>query len=390
MVVGHLSLCARAVAVRVVLFHDVLLVMNPAFPPKNGRRALITGITGQDGSYLAELLLAKGYEVYGVIRRSSSFNTGRIDHIYQDPHEPDVRMRLVYGDLGDTSSLNQLVKTIRPDEIYNLGGQSHVRVSFDIPEYTSDITGLGCVRLLEAIRETELDCRFYQASSSEQYGKAVENPQTEHTPFYPRSPYACAKAFAFYATRNYRESYGMFAVNGILFNHESPRRGETFVTRKITRAAARISAGLQDCLHLGNMDARRDWGFAGDYVEAMWLMMQADEPDDYVIATGETHSVREFCEMAFELAGLPLKWRGTGVDELGIDRKEKVRVRIDPRYFRPAEVDFVQGDASYARKKLGWKPRVTFAELVRMMVEADIAIVRRTAETGRDDRARAK
>jgi GDPmannose 4,6-dehydratase len=283
-----------------------------------------------------------------------------------------VRLRLVYGDLADGSSLDQLVKTIRPDEIYNLGAQSHVRVSFDIPEYTSEITGLGCIRLLEAIRETELDCRFYQASSSEMYGMAVETPQTERTPFYPRSPYACAKAFAFAATRNYRESYGMFAVNGIMFNHESPRRGETFVTRKITRAVARIKAGVQDILYLGNLSARRDWGYAADYVQAMWMMLQAAAPDDYVIAMGESHSVREFCELAFELAGMPLKWRGDGLQEVGVDAKDHVRVRIDPRYFRPAEVDLMQGDSAYARQKLGWKPTVTFPELVRLMVESDI------------------
>jgi GDPmannose 4,6-dehydratase len=354
--------------------------MKPSYPAKIGKRALVTGITGQDGSYLAELLLAKGYEVYGMVRRTSSFNTGRIDHIYQDPHEADVRLHLVYGDLADGSSLDQLVKTIRPDEIYNLGAQSHVRVSFDIPEYTSAITGLGCIRLLEAMRESELNCRFYQASSSEMYGKAVETPQTERTPFYPRSPYACAKAFAFGATRNYRESYGMFAVNGIMFNHESPRRGETFVTRKITRGVARIQAGLQECLYLGNMTPRRDWGFAGDYVEAMWLMLQAEEPDDYVIATGESHSVREFCELAFELVGIPIKWQGEGEAEVGVDAKGTVRVRIDPRYFRPAEVDEMRGDASYAREKLGWKPTVSFAELVRLMVEADIKLAtRRTA-----------
>lgn len=348
-----------------------------SYPPKNGKRALVTGITGQDGSYLAELLLSKGYEVFGMVRRSSSFNTARIDHIYQDPHDEDVRLRLEYGDLADGSSLDQLVKTIRPDEIYNLGAQSHVRVSFDIPEYTSEITGLGCIRLLEAIRESDLQCRFYQASSSEMYGKAVESPQNERTPFYPRSPYACAKAFAFAATRNYRESYGLFAVNGIMFNHESPRRGETFVTRKITRAVARIRAGLQDCLYLGNLAARRDWGYAADYVQAMWLMLQAPEPDDYVIATGESHSVREFCELAFELAELPIKWRGEGLKEVGVNADGKERVRIDPRYFRPAEVDLMLGDASYARKKLGWKPTVTFEGLVKLMVEADLAAVKR-------------
>lgn len=346
-----------------------------SYPPKNGKRALVTGITGQDGSYLAELLLSKGYEVHGMVRRSSSFNTSRIDHIYQDPHDDDVRLRLEYGDLADGSSLDQLVKTIRPDEIYNLGAQSHVRVSFDIPEYTSEITGLGCIRLLEAIRESGITCRFYQASSSEMYGKAVETPQTERTPFYPRSPYACAKAFAFAATRNYRESYGLYAVNGIMFNHESPRRGETFVTRKITRAVARIRAGLQDRLYLGNLAARRDWGYAADYVNAMWMMLQAPQPDDYVIATGVSHSVREFCELAFELAGMPIEWRGTGLKEVGVDAQGKERVRIDPRYFRPAEVDIMLGDASYAREKLGWRPTVDFRGLVQLMVEADSALV---------------
>jgi GDPmannose 4,6-dehydratase len=353
--------------------------MKPSYPVKNGKRALVTGITGQDGSYLAELLLAKGYEVYGMVRRSSSFNTARLDHIYQDPHEADVRLRLVYGDLADGSSLDQLVKTIRPDEIYNLGAQSHVRVSFDIPEYTSEITGLGCIRLLEAIRETELTCRFFQASSSEMYGKCVETPQTERTPFYPRSPYACAKVFAFAATRNYRESYGMFAVNAIMFNHESPRRGETFVTRKITRAVARIVAGQQECLYLGNLAARRDWGYAADYVEAMWRMMQADVPDDYVIATGESHSVRDFCELAFQLGGRPITWRGSGIEEVGVDSAGKTIVKIDPRYFRPAEVDELKGDASYAHEKLGWQPRVDFEELVRIMVEADMELARKSA-----------
>lgn len=350
--------------------------MASKYPPKIGKKALVTGITGQDGSYLAELLLAKGYEVYGMVRRSSTFNTARIDHIYQDPHETDVRLHLVYADLADGSSLNQLVKSIRPDEIYNLGAQSHVRVSFDIPEYTSDITGLGCIRLLDAIRETEVNCRFYQASSSEMYGQVLESPQTERTPFNPRNPYGYAKAFAFYATKNYREAYDMFAVNGILFNHESPRRGETFVTRKITRGVARIAAGLQECLYLGNLEARRDWGFAGDYVQAMWLMMQAEKPDDYVIATGETHSVREFCDLAFQLVGKPITWRGEGLQEVGVDQAGQVRVRIDPRYFRPSEVDTLQGDASYARKALGWKPTVSFAGLVQMMVEADMANAR--------------
>jgi GDPmannose 4,6-dehydratase len=346
--------------------------MSAPYPPKNGKRALVTGITGQDGSYLAELLLSKGYEVIGTIRRSSSFNTSRIDHIYQDPHDEDVRLRLVYGDLSDASSLNQLVKSIRPDETYNLGAQSHVRVSFEIPEYTSDVTGLGCVRLLEAIREADVPCRFYQASSSEQYGKVVETPQTERTPFNPRSPYACAKAFAFYATRNFREAYGMFACNGILFNHESPRRGETFVTRKITRAVAGIIKGKRNRLYLGNLDARRDWGFAGDYVEAMWRMLQADKPDDYVIATGESHSVREFCAAAFAHADLPLRWEGTGLDEKGIGPGGRILVEVDPRYFRPAEVDLMQGDSSKARRELGWQPKVNFQQLVQMMVEADL------------------
>jgi GDPmannose 4,6-dehydratase len=343
-----------------------------SFPPKIGKRALVTGVTGQDGSYLAELLIAKGYEVFGTIRRSSSFNTSRLDHIYQDPHEPDVRLRLLYADLSDASALNQLIKTIRPDEVYNLAAQSHVRVSFEIPEYTTDITGLGCVRLLEAIREEGVPCRFYQASSSEQYGQALETPQSEATPFNPRSPYAYAKVLAFHATRNYRQAYGMFAVNGILFNHESPRRGETFVTRKITRAVAAIVRGRQDRLFLGNLDARRDWGFAGDYVDAMWRMMQADRPDDYVIATGESHSVREFCERAFAHVDLPLRWQGVGLAEQGIDRNGRVLVEVDPRYFRPTEVDVMQGDASKARRELGWKPTVGFQQLVEMMVEADL------------------
>jgi len=323
-------------------------------------KALITGITGQDGSYLAELLLKKGYEVYGLVRRSSSFNTGRIDHIYRDSHDPETRLRLVYGDLNDASSLNHMLRTIRPDEIYNLGAQSHVRVSFDVPEYTAEVTGLGCLRILEAIRESDLNCKFYQASSSELYGKVVEVPQKETTPFYPRSPYACAKAFAYYITVNYRESYGTFATNGILFNHESPRRGETFVTRKITRGIANIKYGLDDKLYLGNLDAKRDWGFAGDYVEGMWMMMQQAEPDDYVLATGETHSVREFLDLAFDHAGLD--W--------------KKHVEIDPRYFRPAEVDLLLGDSTKARKKLGWQPRVSFPELVRMMVDADLELIR--------------
>jgi GDPmannose 4,6-dehydratase len=340
------------------------------------KKALITGITGQDGSYLAELLLSKGYLVYGIIRRSSSFNTGRLDAIYQDPHTENQRLHLLYGDLNDASSLNKILKVVRPDEIYNLGAQSHVKVSFDVPEYTAEIDGVGAVRLLEAMRELELNARFYQASSSELYGKVLEIPQTEATPFYPRSPYAAAKAYAFYITRNYREAYGMFAVNGILFNHESPRRGETFVTRKITRALGRIKHGLQDRLYLGNLDAKRDWGFAGDYVEAMWRMLQADEPDDYVIATGETHSVREFCELAFSHAGLPLSWRGKGSEEQGLDRDGRVLIEIDPRYFRPAEVDLLLGDSSKAKKKIGWKPRMDFSTLVCKMTDADDALAK--------------
>lgn len=337
------------------------------------KKALITGITGQDGSYLAELLLAKGYEVWGVIRRTSSFNTGRIDHLYQDPHDKNPTLKLVYGDLADGSSINRHLRMIRPDEIYNLGAQSHVKVSFEVPEYTGDVTGLGTTRILEAMRELELDAKFYQASSSELYGKVVETPQRETTPFYPRSPYAAAKAYAFHMTRNYRESYGMFAVNGILFNHESPRRGGTFVTRKITRAVGAIVRGEQDCLYLGNLDAKRDWGFAGDYVEAMWLMLQADEPEDFVIATGETHSVREFCEIAFSHAGTPITWQGLGDTEQGVGADGKVLIRIDPRYYRPTEVDLLLGDPAKAEAALNWQPKVSFQELVHMMVEADLA-----------------
>jgi GDPmannose 4,6-dehydratase len=341
-------------------------------PRRNDKRALITGITGQDGSYLAELLLSKGYEVWGMIRRSSSFNTQRIDHIYQDPHDRDVRLHLRYGDLNDASSVNRLLKTVRPNEIYNLGAQSHVKVSFEIPEYTAEVTGLGTTRILEAMHELGIDSRFYQASSSELFGKVQEIPQNEVTPFYPRSPYAAAKAYAFYMTRNYREAYGVFAVNGILFNHESPRRGETFVTRKISRAVAAILQGRQDRLYIGNLDARRDWGFAGDYVEAMWLMLQADRPEDYVIATGECHTVREFAELAFAHVDLPLVWEGEGAHEKGIGPDGKVLVEVDPTYFRPTEVDLLVGDAGKAREQLGWQPRVSFEQLVTMMVEADV------------------
>ncbi|HSE17306.1 MAG TPA: GDP-mannose 4,6-dehydratase [Pyrinomonadaceae bacterium] len=324
------------------------------------KRALITGITGQDGSYLTELLLEKGYQVFGIVRRSSSFNTDRINHLYQDPHEPNARLRMFYGDLNDSSSLNTILRKTEPDEIYNLGAQSHVRVSFDVPEYTADVTGIGTVRILEAIRDTGIRPRFYQASSSELFGRVKEVPQTELTPFHPRSPYACAKAYAYHITVNYRESYGLFACNGILFNHESERRGETFVSRKITRAATRIKLGLQDKLYLGNLDARRDWGYARDYVEAMWLMLQADEPDDFVIATGENYSVRDFLNEAFGY--LDLDW--------------KEFVETDPRYYRPAEVDLLLGDASKARRILGWKPKVGFKELVRLMVDYDLNLAR--------------
>jgi GDPmannose 4,6-dehydratase len=321
------------------------------------KRALITGITGQDGSYLTELLLDKGYEVHGIVRRSSSFNTDRIDHLYRDPHERGVQLFTHYGDLTDSVALTRLIYELQPEEIYHLGAQSHVRVSFDIPEYTFDVTAAGTLRLLDAMRDAGVEgSRFYQASSSEMFGSAPP-PQAEDTPFHPRSPYAVAKVAAYWATVNYREAYGMFAVNGILFNHESPRRGETFVTRKITRALARIKAGLQDKLYLGNLEAKRDWGYAPDYAEAMWLTLQASEPDDYVVATGETHSVREFLEAAFAHAGL--EWEGY--------------VEIDPRYFRPSEVDVLLGDASRARERLGWEPKVGFDELVRIMVDADCA-----------------
>jgi GDPmannose 4,6-dehydratase len=341
-------------------------------PEKIGKRALITGITGQDGSYLAEFLLSKGYEVWGMVRRSSSINTWRIDHLYEPPWKEDRRLVLVYGDLNDASSLNRILRTVRPDEIYNLGAQSHVKVSFEIPEYTVEVSGVGTVRLLEAMREIDLDARFYQASSSELFGKAVESPQSETTPFHPRSPYAAAKAYAFFITQNYREAYGTFAVNGVLFNHESPRRGETFVTRKITMAAARIRAGLQECLYLGNLDASRDWGFAGDFVEAMWMMLQADRPDDYVVATGEGHTVREFCERALAHVGLPVTWQGAGLDERGIGPDGRVLVAVDSRYFRPSEVDALLGDATKARSRLGWQPKTTFQDLVHLMVDADL------------------
>jgi GDPmannose 4,6-dehydratase len=345
------------------------------------KKALITGITGQDGSYLAELLLDKGYEVHGVKRRSSLFNTARVDHIYVDPHEEEQRFVMHYGDLNDASSMNRIVREVAPDEVYNLGAQSHVGVSFQVPEYTGEVVGLGATRLLEAIRETGVATRYYQASSSELFGKVVEIPQKETTPFHPRSPYACAKAYAFHLTVNYRESYGMYACNGILFNHESPRRGETFVTRKITRAIAHIEHGLQDKLYLGNLDAKRDWGYAGDYVDAMWRILQQDEPEDYCISTGETRSVREFCEAAFAHAGMPLEWKGEGTDQVGVCRTDgRELVAIDPRYFRPAEVDILLGDSTKAKEKLGWEPETSFDDLVKMMVDSDMEQTRRLVE----------
>jgi GDPmannose 4,6-dehydratase len=338
------------------------------------KKALITGITGQDGSYLAEFLLGKGYEVHGLVRRSSSFNTGRIEHVYVDPHRPDARLFLHYGDLVDGTGLREVLTRVLPDEVYNLGAQSHVRVSFDQPVYTVQADAVGTMNLLEAIRDvmnqTGRPVRFYQASSSEMYGKVVETPQTERTPFHPRSPYACAKVYSFWQTVNYREAYGLFAVNGILFNHESPRRGETFVTRKITRAATRIKEGLQQKLYLGNLDAKRDWGFAGDYVEAMWLMLQRQPPEDYVIATGETHSVREFLDEVF--------------GHLGLDWQK--HVEVDPRYLRPAEVDLLLGDATRARRDLGWQPKVTFKQLAKMMTEADWDLARRERVVAEHDR----
>jgi GDPmannose 4,6-dehydratase len=337
------------------------LVSFSFFTTPMAKKALITGITGQDGSYLTELLLSKGYEVHGIIRRASSFNTSRINHIYTDPHLPSTKLFLHYGDLADSSSLNRLLEKIEPTEIYHLGAQSHVRVSFDIPEYTGDVTGLGTLRLLDAIRETGVKARFYQASSSEMYGLVQEVPQKETTPFYPRSPYAAAKVYAYWITVNYRESYDMFACNGILFNHESPRRGETFVTRKITRAVAHIKRGLQKQLFMGNIDSKRDWGYAKEYVEAMWLMLQQDTPDDFVIATNETHTIREFLDIAFSHAGL--NWQDY--------------VQIDPKYFRPAEVDLLIGDYSKAKEKLGWEPTTKFADLARLMVDADIELLDR-------------
>ncbi len=337
------------------------------------KKALITGITGQDGSYLAELLMSKGYEVHGIVRRSSSLNTERIDHIYQDPHERGVRLRLHFGDLADGSSLRKVLEAVGPDEVYHLGAQSHVRVSFDIPEYTGDITGLGTVRILEALRDTQVPAKFYQASSSEMFGNPPSLPISETTPLRPRSPYGCAKVFSYWLAVNYRESYDMFTVNGMLFNHESPRRGPTFVTRKITRGLARIKLGKDERLFLGNLDAQRDWGYAKDYVEAMWLMLQQEVPDDYVIATGETHSVREFVELAGAHLGYSIEWVGKGLEERGIDtRTGKTLVAIDPKYFRPAEIFTLLGDATKAQRVLGWQPSTTFRGLVSLMAEADL------------------
>lgn len=342
------------------------------------KRALITGITGQDGSYLTEFLLKKGYEVYGIIRRSSSFNTARINHLFQDPHEKNLKLRLVYGDLNDSSSLNKIISEVIPDEIYNLGAQSHVRISFDMPEYTAEIDAVGTLRILEIVRaiskSSGKNIKFYQASSSEMFGKVLEVPQTEKTPFYPRSPYGCAKVYSYWITKNYRESYNLFTCNGILFNHESPKRGETFVTKKITKALVKIKNGLQEVLYLGNLDAKRDWGYAADYVEAMWLMMQQEKPDDYVIATGEAHTVREFLEESFKVLNLDVVSNGKeGVEEEYIDQKtKKTIVKIDAHYFRPAEVDLLIGDYSKAKRVLNWEPKVKFKELVKMMIEEDI------------------
>ena len=348
------------------------------------KRAFITGITGQDGSYLAEMLLSKGYEVHGLIRRASTFNTGRIDHIYADPHTKGAHLFLHYGDLSDAGPLTNIIYNIRPDEVYNLAAQSHVRVSFDMPEYTGDVTALGTTRLLESIHRSGIKTRYYQASSSEMFG-ATPPPQNERTLFYPRSPYAAAKVYAYWMTVNYREGYGMFACNGILFNHESPRRGETFVTRKITRAVAAILAGKQERLFLGNLEAKRDWGFAPEYVECQWLMLQQDKPDDYVIGSGESHTVREFVETAFAYAGVEIEWKGSGTAEQGMVRSAKgplasafkpgrVLVEIDPRYFRPTEVDYLLADPSQAKSLLGWEPKVTFTELVQIMVDADMEL----------------
>ena len=365
-------------------------MLKPVSERSNRKKALITGVTGQDGSYLAEFLLAKGYEVHGIKRRSSSFNTERIDHIYTDPHDKDPRFILHYGDLTDSTNLIRVVQEVQPDELYNLAAQSHVAVSFEEPEYTANSDALGTLRLLEAIRILKLEkkTRFYQASTSELFGKVVDTPQSETTPFYPRSPYAVAKIYAYWITVNYREAYGMYACNGILFNHESPRRGETFVTRKVTRALARLCLGLQECLYLGNLDAKRDWGHAKDYVEMQWLMLQQDKADDFVIATGEQYSVRDFINAAAKELGFVIKWEGTGVEEVGLVSivhdsswtglvPGKAIVRVDPRYFRPTEVETLLGDPSKAKEKLGWEPKVKFADLVAEMIREDVRIARR-------------
>jgi GDPmannose 4,6-dehydratase len=336
------------------------------------KRAFITGVTGQDGSYLAELLLEKNYEVHGMIRRSSSFNRSRIDHLFRDSHNKDVNFFLHYGDMSDSSNMNRLLEKIKPNEIYNLAAQSHVAVSFEVPEYTADVDATGTLRILDAIKDTGINTRFYQASTSELYGKVRETPQSETTPFYPRSPYAAAKLYAYWIVVNYREAFGIHASNGILFNHESSRRGENFSTRKITMAAAAIKAGKKDCLYIGNLEAKRDWGYAPDFVQAMWLILQQDQPDDYVIATGETHSVREFCEKAFACLGMDIAWSGSGAHEIGTDAKTgKVVIRVDAKYFRPAEVDLLLGNPAKAGQKLGWKPAVSFEKLVEIMAKAD-------------------
>ena len=336
------------------------------------KTAFITGITGQDGSYLAEFLLDKGYEVHGIIRRASHFNTHRIDHLYKDRHNKDVNLFLYYGDLTDSSNINRILEKVKPNEIYNLAAQSHVQVSFEVPEYTAEADALGTLRIIDAIKDAGLDTRFYQASTSELYGKVQEVPQKESTPFYPRSPYAAAKLYAYWIVKNYREAYNLHASNGILFNHESPRRGETFVTRKITRAAARIKAGIQECLYMGNIDSLRDWGYAPDYVEAMWMMLQQETPDDYVIATGEMHTVREFIEKSFTALDINIVWEGKAENEIGIDSKTgKAIVRIDPKYYRPTEVEQLLGDPTKAKKQLGWEPKVKFEQLVQIMTDAD-------------------
>lgn len=359
--------------------------------PRTKRVALITGITGQDGSYLTEFLLSKGYEVHGIIRRSSSFNTGRINHLYRDPHCKNVTLFLHYGDLTDSSNLCHIISKVRPDEVYNLGAQSHVKVSFDLAEYTAEVDAIGTLRLLNAIRTCGLEktCRFYQASTSELFGKVREIPQSELTPFYPRSPYGVAKQYAYWIVVNYREAYNMHVSNGILFNHESPRRGNTFITRKISRAVVRIKMGIDDCLYLGNLDAIRDWGHARDYVEGMWRILQQDEPDDYVLATGEGHTVREFCELAFKETGVTIEWRGEkgSVEEVGVDAEnpERVLVRVDPKYFRPTEVDLLLGNAEKAKAKLGWEPRVHFLDLVKEMVREDFKTIKRETLQGCDN-----